>query len=675
MFSIFKLRTKMLLGILLVVVIAFVFTITFVSIKTSSFAKKEAFEKAEFIAFQNSSLLQKVIEDAMSAARIIAQSYEGIAAGKTQPDLKTLDESLKQVLVKNERFSAIWAMVDPGTLVESTYYGPWFHRDGSKIVSEPIETLDGYREEMENDYYKLSKALKKEILQEPYEDPGSHIIMTSTSVPIMVGTTCIGVVGIDTKLDALVEMVKGIKPYGTGIVSLISNKGVYIAHPDKEKVNQDIGNSGDLNAARQAIKSGKKFTMTAYSDALGTNIYRVFLPTHIGNADSQWSFSVEIPMNKILEEPRKITYFCILIGFISVIMAGLAIFFMSGSIVKPIKLAVEGLKDIAEGEGDLTMRLQITSKDEVGEMAHWFNVFIEKLQRIIKQIADNSTSVGGSSEKLANISEELLAGAEDTSQRSANVATSSEEMSANLNNVAAAMEESSTNTDMIATAAEEMSSTINDIAENAEKARCVSSDAVSQANKVSGNMQQFSEVANKIGKVTETITEISEQTNLLALNATIEAARAGEAGKGFAVVANEIKELAKQTAEATLNIKNLIDDVQNTSISTSKGIIQISDVITNINDITSTIASAVEEQTAVTQEIANNIAQVSHGIREVNENVSQSSVVSTNISQDIAKVSSAAQNISSSSNNVKQSAQDLLARSQELNEIVGSFKV
>lgn len=344
-------------------------------------------------------------------------------------------------------------------------------------------------------------------------------------------------------------------------------------------------------------------------------------------------------------------------------------------IIKALKQMIANFKDIAEGEGDLTKRIDLKSSDEIGELAKWFNIFLEKLQGIIRQIAANSTSVGSSSEQLSTISGQLLAGAEDTSQRSTNVATAAEEMSANLNNVAAAMEQSSTNANMVATAAEEMSSTINEIAENAEKARGVSSEAVKQADNASEKMQQLGEAANKIGKVTETITEISEQTNLLALNATIEAARAGEAGKGFAVVANEIKELAKQTAEATLDIKNLIDDVQNTSKSAEDGISQISEVITGVNEIVSTIATAVEEQTAATQEIANNIAQASQGIQEVNENVNQSSTVATDISQDIAEVSQAAQSISKSSNDVRESAQDLLARSQELNQIVGSFKI
>ncbi len=344
-------------------------------------------------------------------------------------------------------------------------------------------------------------------------------------------------------------------------------------------------------------------------------------------------------------------------------------------IVKNLKSMIISFQDIAEGEGDLTKRIEIKAKDEIAELAKWFNVFLDILQDMIEKIASNAISVGDNSEQLASISGELLSGSQGTSDRSANLAAAAEEMSTNLNNVAAAMEQSSTNINMVASAAEQMTSTINEIAENAERARGVSSDAVDQAKNAFEKMKELGIAAQKIGKVTEAITEISEQTNLLALNATIEAARAGEAGKGFAVVANEIKELAKQTAGATLDIKNLVADVQGTSKTTETSIEQIASIITGVNEIVGTIATAVEEQTAATREIANNISQASMGIMEVNENVSQSSVVATDISKDIAEVSTAAQSISKNSTMISKSAQDLLDRSQELKGIVGSFKI
>lgn len=351
------------------------------------------------------------------------------------------------------------------------------------------------------------------------------------------------------------------------------------------------------------------------------------------------------------------------------------VYFSVRSVTKPINSTMVMLQDIAQGDGDLTKRLQSKYQDEIGELCHWFNNFIEKLQGIIKRIADNSSLVAGSSSELSSIARNLSASVEDVSQRAATVASASEQMSANLHGAAAAMEESATNTNMVASAAEEMSSTINSIAENVESASAISGKAVGQAHSATERMRELGDAAQKISKITETITEISEQTNLLALNATIEAARAGEAGKGFAVVANEIKDLAKQTAQATLNIKSQIDDVQKSTSSTVAEIVQISNVIGEINDLVGGIASAVDEQKTATKEIASNIAQASQGIQEVNENVNQCSVVAADIAREITSVNTAVTSISSNSKEVQSSSEDLLRMSTELKNIAVSFQV
>ena len=248
------------------------------------------------------------------------------------------------------------------------------------------------------------------------------------------------------------------------------------------------------------------------------------------------------------------------------IVAGIALaWFISLLITRPVNAMVGGLKDIAQGEGDLTKRLEEGAKDELGELATWFNTFMNKLQHFIKEIAGGVETLSSSSTELSAISEQMTQGIHNATEKANTVSAASEEMNASMNNVAAAMEESATNTNMVATAAEQMSATIGEIAQNAEKARGISDDAAHKATNASTNMDQLGEAANAIGKVIETITDISEQVNLLALNATIEAARAGEAGKGFAVVANEIKELAKQTAAATQDIKEKIEGIQSTT--------------------------------------------------------------------------------------------------------------
>jgi methyl-accepting chemotaxis protein len=349
--------------------------------------------------------------------------------------------------------------------------------------------------------------------------------------------------------------------------------------------------------------------------------------------------------------------------------------FSTRSVTVPVNRTVAMLKDIAEGEGDLTKRLQVIKKDEIGELAGWFNTFLEKLQVMIRKIAANSDTLGRSSAEFSQIAAQLSQGAGDTSSRADSVASAAEEMSANLNGVAAAMEQSSTNASMVAAAAEEMTATIHEIAQNAEKARSISDEAVQKAGEASGQMDQLGQAAQGIGKVVETITEISEQVNLLALNATIEAARAGDAGKGFAVVANEIKELAKQTSAATLEIKAKIDNIQSSTDGTVKGIDQICGVINSVNEIVGTIATAVEEQSTVTKEIAENVNQASRGIQEVNENVNQSSTVATEITRDIAVVNQSSSEIANGSDQVRVSAEELQRMAAELGTIVGSFKV
>ncbi|MDK9708092.1 MAG: methyl-accepting chemotaxis protein [Desulforhopalus sp.] len=362
-------------------------------------------------------------------------------------------------------------------------------------------------------------------------------------------------------------------------------------------------------------------------------------------------------------------------GILGLVISITLIIIITRSIVRPIRRTADMLKDISEGEGDLTKRLNVASSDEIGDMATYFNRFIEKLQGIIGQIADNTHSIDASANSLTQTAEKLSASSEDTSHRANNVATAAEEMTTNLNNVAAAMEQSTTNTSMVATAAEEMTATIGEIANNAQKAHTISLSAVEQAVSTSAKMAELGKAGQAIGKVTEAINEISEQTNLLALNATIEAARAGEAGKGFAVVANEIKELAKQTAAATQSIKQQIWDMQETTSTTVQEIKQITEVINGINEIVAVISSAVGEQSSATQEIANNIAQASQGMGEVNENVSQSSVVAASITKDIADVNTASNEISENSSHVQASAESLQELASVLRRIVDNFKI
>ncbi len=364
----------------------------------------------------------------------------------------------------------------------------------------------------------------------------------------------------------------------------------------------------------------------------------------------------------------------LLITIICVIGVIPVTWFFANSFVNPINRVVAGLKDIAEGEGDLTVRLDVSSEDEVGDLARWFNTFIGKLRDLIGDVAGHTEILNHSSDDLSSFSKSMSDGADEMSEKSNTVAGAAEEMNTNLTVITSALEQGTNNLKMVATSAEQMTATINEVAKSSEKARTITEDAVSKAMLASDRVVELGNAAEEIGKVTETITDISEQTNLLALNATIEAARAGDAGKGFAVVANEIKELARQTADATHDIKQKIDGIQNTTGRTVEDIEQISQVILNVSEIVTMIASSVEEQSAATSDIANNVSLAFEGTSRINENVSQSSSVSHEIAKDIAEVSQSAMEMANNSSQVKNSSEQLMTLSHQLGELVAKFK-
>lgn len=343
--------------------------------------------------------------------------------------------------------------------------------------------------------------------------------------------------------------------------------------------------------------------------------------------------------------------------------------------IKPLKALTAMVTDLVEGEGDLTKRLDLRSRDELGVLAHVFNRFIERMQTLVQEISENARVLNTSSADMSDVATSVSSGAEKMSNKSRNTSEAANQLSDQMSSVAAASEEAATNVNMVAAATEEMTSTVNEIAQNSEQARVVTSEAVQKAKVASTQVDEMGSAAQEISQVTEVITEISEQTNLLALNATIEAARAGEAGKGFAVVANEIKELAKQTADATQDINTRIQGMQKTTNTTVKEIEEITEVIHKVNDIVATIATAVEEQAVTTQEISSNVTQAAQGIAEVNERVADNSTIAGDIANSIMEVDGVAGDMSNESSKVNGSAAELLDLSRQLSEMVGKFRI
>ncbi len=344
-------------------------------------------------------------------------------------------------------------------------------------------------------------------------------------------------------------------------------------------------------------------------------------------------------------------------------------------VIGPIQRITTGLRDTAEGEGDLTKRLIMNRNDEIGELAGWFNTFIAKLNTIIVDIGANSETVASSSFEVLSVAEHMLEESESLLNKANAVAAASEEMNVSMSSVAAASEEASTNIGIVASAAGEMKGSLDDVVLECRKAKDVSNTAMDQVKNATGKVGLLGEAAREISKVSQVITEIADQTNLLALNATIEAARAGEAGKGFAVVAGEIKNLAQQTRGATQEIKAKIEGIQNSTEDTVEEVGLISGVIKNVDAIMTAIAQSITVESERAAEVARNIEQASQGIAEVNENVAQSSQVSAQIAGEMTEVSRVAGEMSTRSDQMRTSSGGLTDLSSQLKGMISVFKV
>ncbi|HCY83796.1 MAG TPA: hypothetical protein DHV36_01525, partial [Desulfobacteraceae bacterium] len=418
--------------------------------------------------------------------------------------------------IEQEIFEAFnqYAINHPGTMY--VYLGT---KDGGYIQWPETNVHKGY-DPNKKGWFTLPLNDNGKILRtDPYTDSisGSVIVSNVRSFKDKNGRVY-GTIGLDVTSDKLAEIMTGVKIGKSGYAMMLHRKGLILADPKNEKNNLKYVKDTGIEGMEAVIKEEH----ASFETEIDGVVYQV---DSFQSAKTDWVIVALIEKAELSEVAGNIRTIVLLITLLVFVVVGGLTWIVSGRFIKPINLMVDGLKDIAQGEGDLTMRLSADSRDEIGEMARWFNTFVEKLQGIIQSIAGDAEELNTSSSGLLTIAGEVSQGTDKMSERSNAVAAAAEEMSSNMNSVAAAVEESSTNISMVSAAAEEMTSTITEIAKNTEKTRVTSNDAVQRTRAASEKMGELSHSARQIGNVVETITDISEQTNLLALNATIEAAR------------------------------------------------------------------------------------------------------------------------------------------------------
>ncbi|GAA0724052.1 hypothetical protein GCM10010199_33220 [Dactylosporangium roseum] len=328
------------------------------------------------------------------------------------------------------------------------------------------------------------------------------------------------------------------------------------------------------------------------------------------------------------------------------LLAALALaWYVTRLVLQPLRTVSRVLDAVAEG--NLTEIAAVGSRDEIGRMAHALDRANERTRQVVQAFTETANTLASSAEELSATSRQIAGAADEASGRAGVVSTAAEQVSANVQTVAAS--------------SEQMTASIAEIARNAADAVKVANQAVDTAQDATTTVAKLGESSQEVGNVIKVITSIAEQTNLLALNATIEAARAGDAGKGFAVVANEVKDLAQETAKATDEIGQRIVAIQGDVHQAVSAIAQISEVIARIDQFQTTIAAAVEQQTATTQEIGRNIAEAASGSGEIARN--------------ILGVASASQTTTHSVTQSQTATTDVARMATELQRLASQFRV
>jgi methyl-accepting chemotaxis protein len=342
------------------------------------------------------------------------------------------------------------------------------------------------------------------------------------------------------------------------------------------------------------------------------------------------------------ESSRTTSIITLTVGIVVALAIGVIVARKIVQSLTKVTYVCDGLAD-----GDLTRTTGLDTGDEPGRMARALDTALSRLRQTIATIEGSATSLAGASEQM--------------SSTAANIAASAEETSTQALAVSAAAEQVSRSVETVSSGSEEMGASIREISQNAAEAARVASEAVTITANTSATMNKLGESSAEIGNVIKVITAIAEQTNLLALNATIEAARAGELGKGFAVVASEVKDLAQETARATEDISRRVQAIQADTSGAVAAIDEISTVIERISEFQTTIASAVEEQTATTAEMNRSVSEAAGGAGE--------------IAQNITGVAEAARMTSQGVTETQQATTELARMSTELNGMVATFRI